>query len=158
MTDFEFYQGDDVIPYYVITDTEGNPVDVTGMVAATWVATPMSSSTPILTKHLEGMIIDYDPTVPGASIKNCIFIHLSPNDLGNAGEIGTFKHELRITLNEMQSVVYPPVGTTATFAIVPSLTWDTGVTPPAPRIIEEEPEEQVSKLKRIPKLPAKKVG
>ena len=154
--DFEFYQGDNVIPYFPITDEPngtGNPVDVSGATAATWVAVPAGHTTPIITKHLADMSIGQDPN--GSSVENCIFVPLAPEDTGTMAAVGTLTHELRITLDGMQSVVYPPVGTTATFTVVESWTWDTGVTPPAPRIIEEEP---VSKLKRIPKLPAKKVG
>jgi hypothetical protein len=160
--DFEFYQGDDVVPYYVITEggvEDGAPVDLSTIAGATWVATPANTTTPTLTKHLENMTLGVDPEIVGAVIENCIFVHIYPIDMGATADIGTFRHELRITTwDALQAVVYPPVGKTATFSILPSLTWNPGVSPPAPRLEEpeEELEEPVSKLKRIPKLPKEK--
>jgi hypothetical protein len=144
--DFEFYQGDDVVPYYVITDAGGNPVDVSGIEAATWTATaidtPVGSTTPALTKHLTDMTIDYDPA--GASVQNCIFVHIYPVDMGGPTDVGTFRHELRITTRDaLQAVVYPAVGTTATFTVVPNDSWNPGTSPPAPRLEGEIITEQV---------------
>ena len=101
------------------------------------------------------MTLGVDPETTGATVENCIFVHIYPIDMGSVTDIGTFRHELRIiTFDAIEAVVYPSVGKTATFTVVPSLTWNPGTSPPAPRVEEPEPEEEpVSKLKRIPKLP-----
>jgi hypothetical protein len=52
------------------------------------------------------------------------------------GDVGTFHHELRITLNDMQYVVYPMVGHAATFSVVQSLTWNAETQ--LPRISRED--------------------
>ena len=146
MTDFEFYQGDDIIPYYVITDGENNPVDVSSISGATWVATPANTTTPTLTKHLADMVIDVDPEAIGATVKNCIFVHIYPVDMGGTTGIGTFQHELRIiTYNAIEAVVYPVVGETATFIVMPSLTWNPSAKPPAPRLERVSEREEKAK-------------
>ena len=153
MTDFEIYQGEDAIPYFVINDSTGAPVDVSGISAATWVADPPSSTTPTIIKHLADMTTGVDPTLVGATVHNCIFIPILAADTGTTDDTGVFTHELRITLGGLQTVVYPAVGVTATFTVVPSLTWNPGTSPPAPRLEHEEPE---NKLRRVPTI--KKVG
>ena len=162
--DFTFYQGDDIIPYFVITDVAGDPVDVSGTAAATWVAMT-KDGTPIITKHLTDMSISSDPETP--TVYNCIFVPLKPGDTGAMADVGVFEHELRIELNNMEAVVYPPVGETATFTVVQSLTWNAGAIPPAPRLervvaqekeLKEEEKPPVNKLRRIPKLPSRLGG
>jgi hypothetical protein len=73
--------------------------------------------------------LTYDYIIPNSTrvintTQNCVFVHLSPDDTEVMGDVGTFRHELRITLNSLQYVVYPTVGSTATFDVVQSLTWD----------------------------------
>lgn len=161
--DFTFYQGDDKIPYFVIMD--GNdPVDLSGWSAATWVASPMTSTTPIITKHKSDMTLAVDPDDADATVKNCIFVPIVPEDTQDMVDVGQFRHELRITLGGYEVVLYPAVGTTATFSVVASLTWDPTENPPAPRLVRmpwtppvriETPEieqETLPQLKRIPKL------
>ena len=160
MTDFEFYQGDNVIPYFVITDESDAPVDLTAVTAATWVESS-SSGTPVIIKHLDGMMIGVDAEVEGATVENCLYVYIDPDDTGTMADVGTFEHELRITISGMEAVVYPPVGATATFTVVRSLTWNPTATPPAPRLVEEpkeEPkEEPAHMLRRMPKMPGKEV-
>lgn len=139
--DFSFYQGDDETLYYVIMDG-GDPLDISRIDAATWAASPMNSATPVIIKHLEDMLLDVDPEDDAATVINCIFVPIAPEDTGLLEDTGQFRHELRVTLNGMQAVVYPLVGTTATFSVDPSLTWNPGTTPPAPRLARVESQEK----------------
>ncbi len=132
--DFTMYQGDDEFPYFAITDTEDNPIDLSSWTAATWVAVPVGSTTPAITKHQSDMTLGVDPTNQSATVENCIFVHILPSDTGTTSGVGQFDHELRITIGGSQVVVYPTVGTRATFSVIASLSWNPGATPPAPRI------------------------
>lgn len=140
--DFNMYQGDDVTIYFCITDKSGDPEDVSAISAATWVAVPMDTETPTMTKHRDVMTIGVDPELQGATVQNCIFVPITSEDTGNTESVGQFRHEIRITLNDLQSVVYPEIGNTATFSVVPSLTWNAGTTPPAPRITRPDGVEE----------------
>ena len=133
--DFTIYQGVDVTPYFVVNDDTGNPVDLSAWSAATWVADPISNTTPTITKHKSDMTLGVDPEVDGATVENCIFVPIAAGDTGTAVDAQQYEHELRITLNSKQIVVYPPVDTTATFLVLTSLTWDPDASPsPAPRV------------------------
>ena len=153
--DFEVYQGDDIIPYFAVVDENGDPIDLSVWTAATWVATPASTTTPTIKKHKSDMTLDVDPTNPSAMVDNCIFVPLTSADTGGSSDVGQFRHELRITYNSLQVVVYPPIGTTATFTIVPSLTWDSGAPTPAPRIPVEDTTRAIRTMRPTsPKAPS----
>ena len=143
--DWEMYQGEDRYPYYVVKDASASPVpvDLTAWTAATWTATPISGGSPAILKHKVDTLpavpigspvltIGVDPITP--TVSNCVFVHIADDDTGTLAGIGQFYHELRITLNGEQVVVYPPVGTKATFTVVESDTWNPSVIPPAPRL------------------------
>ena len=133
--DFTIYQGVDVTPYFVVNDDTGAPVDLSAWGAATWVADPISSTTPIILKHKADMTLGVDPDIEGATVENCIFVPILAADTGTAADVQQYRHELRITLNSKQIVVYPEVGTTATFLVTASLTWDPAGSPsPKPRV------------------------
>ena len=153
--DFVSYQGDDLTLYFVVIDQNNTPVNISSTSAATWVATPANTTNPTILKHLQDMTISTDPEGSSAT-ENCIFVPILAEDTGTV--TGQFRHELRLTLSGEQVVVYPEVDVTATFTIVPSLTWNPQVAPPAPRLERkdleqlEEPKEQAkpSTLKRVP--------
>ena len=107
---------------------------MTSVTAATWVATPVGDTLPFITKHWTDMYTGPDPEVVPSAQDNCIYIPIAPLDTGGSAEgVGQFEHELRITLNGQQSVVYPAPGMIATFSVTPSLTWE--LTPsPQPRL------------------------
>ena len=132
--DFTIYQGVDVTPYFVVNDDTGAPVDLSAWSAATWVADPIATTVPIILKHQGDMTLGVDPDVDGATVQNCIYVPILAGDTGTAADVQQYRHELRITLSDKQIVVYPSVGTTATFLVIASLTWDPTATPsPAPR-------------------------
>ena len=145
--DWEMYQGEDRYPYYVVMDgaTPPETVDLDApfapWTAATWTATPVDGGGPAILKHMDDILpavpvgspvltIGVDPITP--TVKNCVFVHLAPTDTGTL--MGQFYHELRITINDEQVVVYPPVSTKATFTVVESDTWDMSTDPPTPRL------------------------
>jgi hypothetical protein len=121
--DFTIYQGVDVTPYFVVNDNTGNPVDLAAWSAATWVADPMDSTNPVIIKHQAAMTLGTDPE-DTSDVENCIFVPILAADTGVAADVQQYRHELRITLDSKQIVVYPPTGTTATFLVLTSLTWD----------------------------------
>ena len=150
--DFDMYQGDDVTIYFCVKDAPvaGNPVDISSITDATWVATPAGTTTPTITKHRSDMTIGVDPDEPGATIQNCIFVPIGHGDTGETSDVGQFRHEIRITLNDLQSVIYPRVRETATFSVVESLTWNATANPPAPRItrVESVLEQDPKRMRR----------
>ena len=86
--DFEIYQGEDAIPYFVIKDSTGTPVDVSAWSAATWVADPLTGTTPTILKHKANMTLTVDPTVNGATVYNCINVPILAADTGTATGTG----------------------------------------------------------------------
>ena len=164
--DFEMYQGTNVTPYFVVIDAVTNdPIDLSSWTAATWIAATISGGTivPVIIKHKEDMSVGVDPE--GGAVENCVFVPILPDDTNIMADVGQFRHELRITLAEQgQVVVYPLVGSVATFSIIQSLTWNATSNPPAPRLErlgvvehksepEPAPEEPEETLKRVPRLP-----
>jgi hypothetical protein len=140
MDDFTVYQGTDVTPYVSVTSdgtATGTPIDVSAWTAATWVAFSLpltEEQMPSITKHKVDMTVGIDPLLdPPSEIQNSIFFPLTNQDLGSVDLLGQYRHELRITLNSKQYVVYPLVGIAATFMIDQSISWTTSTTPPAPR-------------------------
>jgi hypothetical protein len=131
------YQGEDITLYFVILDADGNPYDIHATTAVTWVAVPSGTTTPTITKHLANMIIAVDP-LGSSVVKNCMLVPLTATDTGLNIDVGQFRHELRVMLGTSHRVIYPLVGTTATFSIVPSLSWNPSAIPPAPRIVKIE--------------------
>lgn len=152
--DFDLYQGTDLIPYIVITDGSGNPVDLTpgrgfegGWSAATWTAKNVLTGTLTNVKHKSDtqsgstiaslpagspyLTIGIDPTItPTPTIQNCVFIYLNDADTGALtipeGKSLQFWHELSITTTSpaYRYVVYPALGTKATFSVYQSDTWN----------------------------------
>jgi hypothetical protein len=104
--------------------------------------------------------LTYSYTSPTATrvvntTQNCVFVHLSPDDTEVMGDVGTFRHELRITLNSLQYVVYPTVGSTATFSVVQSLTWDAEGKVPRISMDTKIPYVRVAEQKEDPYLDKK---
>jgi hypothetical protein len=162
--DFTVYQGTDVTPYVSVTSdgtTTGTPIDLSNWSAATWVAFSLpltEAQTPSITKHKADMTVGIDPLFdPPSETQNSIFFPLTNQDLGADGIFGQYRHELRITLNSKQYVVYPLVGIAATFMVDESLSWNATTDPPAPRLVRlgGQPRIDITPQKEeIPKPPA----
>ena len=145
--DFQLWQGTNITPYYVVMDSNPpySPVDLTTVIAATWIATPLFTSGYPIIKHLADvsypLYVGTDPEYSGGGtpISNCVFVPLQPSDCGSATSVGQYNHELRITIGARQLIIYPAINTKGTFSIFASSSWNPTATPPAPRLSGEEP-------------------
>jgi hypothetical protein len=125
MTDFQMYRGVDKDIYISVYTNTTPPVPAAlDEASAKWVAVkePITGAiAATLTKDTETGGIEIT-TEPGSSspVNNTLLIHILDAD-GTSLDIGTYAHEAQITLAGEIEVVYPPVGTTASFSVDLSL-------------------------------------